>query len=319
MTTIDRPPRWAADPDDVPAELVARLQASVGEALAARRAEDEAAGRPRLEGDDARAFTRMLIARELARHSAAELAAGRPLLDDDVEAAVTEAVLDCVHGLRGIQPLLEDPDIRDIHISGTKPCWLVLRDGTKVRGPKVAASDEELVELVASAARRLGRSERRFDLAHPELDLRLPNGDRLHGLMGVTAHPVVTIRRHDFALAWLYQLVQLGMMAVVLAAFLAAAVRARLNIIVAGGTGTGKTTLLRCLLNEVPADERIITVEDSAELGMEHFADLHPDQEAIESRVANTEGVGEYTLAKGVRAAQRMNPDRLTPIVHTAR
>jgi pilus assembly protein CpaF len=96
-----------------------------------------------------------------------------------------------------------------------------------------------------------------------------------------------------------------------LAGFLSAAVRARANMIVAGGTGTGKTTMLRCLINEIPADERLITVEDSLEIGLERFEDLHPDHETLEAREANTEGVGAFTLADLVRSALRMDPQRV--------
>ena len=290
---------------------VLRVHQAVGEALTQRHAADDDAGRPRLSRSDERALSRKLIADELQRLAREAVAAGRQPLSPPEELAITAAVIDRLHGLAGIQPLLDDPEVRDIHISGAARVWLTLRDGTKVRGPAVAASDDALIDLVATAARRVGRSERRWDNAHPELNLQLPNGDRLHALMSVTGRPTITIRRHDFRLHRLDQLRDLGVVDDVLARFLAAAVRAKLNVIVAGGTGTGKTTLLRCLINEIPADERIITIEDSLEIGVEQFESLHPDHETIEARDANTEGVGAYTLADGVRAALRMDPDRV--------
>jgi Flp pilus assembly CpaF family ATPase len=292
-------------------EMVARLHRAVGEELARRAGEAEAGGGRRLSPEDERALSRMLIAEQLRVLAREAVAGGSAPLAEHVEAHLAGAVFDRLHGLAGIQPLIDDPDVRDIHISGADGVWLSYRDGTKRRGPTVAASDEELIELVATAARRVGRSERRWDAAHPELNLQLPNGDRLHALMAVTGRPTVTIRRHDFSLHRLEQLWEFGVVDDHLLAFLTAAVRAKLNLIVAGGTGTGKTTLLRCLINEIPDDERIITIEDSLEIGLEHFAALHPDFETIEAREANTEGVGEFSLADGVRAALRMDPDRV--------
>jgi Flp pilus assembly CpaF family ATPase len=129
--------------------------------------------------------------------------------------------------------------------------------------------------------------------------------------MAVTGRPVVTIRRHDFTISRLPELIGRGTVDPDLADFLEAAVKAKQNIIVAGGTGTGKTTLLRCLINEIPPHERLITIEDSLELGLEHFEDLHPDYESLEAREANTEGVGAFTLAELVRAGLRMDPQRV--------
>ncbi len=296
---------------DVPAEVVDRVHTAVGEELTRRHAADDDAGRSRLSPADERALSRKLVADELRRLASQALADGRTPLTSEQEHAVTSLVMDRLHGLGRLQPLLNDPEVRDIHIAGHDCTWIQLRGGRKLRGPAVADSDDALVELIATAARRVGRSERRWDHAHPELNLRLPNGDRLHALMAVTGRPTVTIRRHDFAIHRVEQLVDLGLMDVALGEFVAAAVRAKLNIIVAGGTGTGKTTTLRCLINEIPPGERLITIEDSLEIGLEHFAQLHPDFETIEAREANTEGVGAFTLADGVRAGLRMDPDRV--------
>ena len=303
-------PMWAEQLEADPA-TVSQIHRVVGEALTSAHEAQDGRGSGRLAPSDERALARKLVGDELARMAQAAYAEGRDPLAEAEEEAITAAVLDRLHGLARLQPLLDDPAIRDIHISGCQRVWLNLRDGTKVRGPAVAESDDDLVDLIATAARRLGRSERRWDNAHPELNLQLPNGDRLHALMAVSGRPTVTVRRHDFEISRLDQLVSSGVCDDLLGSFLSAAVRARTNLIVAGGTGTGKTTTLRCLINEIPAEERLITIEDSLEIGMERFEAHHPDYETLEAREPNTEGVGAVSLADLVRSALRMDPQRV--------
>jgi Flp pilus assembly CpaF family ATPase len=129
--------------------------------------------------------------------------------------------------------------------------------------------------------------------------------------MDISMHPTLIIRRHHFEFSHLTELVQSKMMNSEVAQFLAAAVRAKFNIIVAGGTGSGKTTLLRSLINEIPQNERIVTIEDAFELGLEHFEDAHPDHDSLQSRSANSEGLGEVTMSDLTRMALRMDPDRV--------
>jgi len=295
----------------VNSELIARVHEAVGEALTERLAEDEANGQRRLSPEDERALTHKLISDEIQRLAADAYKRSEEPLSDAEELVLTLAVFDRVHGLGRIQPLIDHPDYSDIHIAGHGTVWIQLRNGTKIRGEPVADSDDELIDMIATAARRLGRSERRFDYANPELDLQLPNGDRLHALMAVSSRPNVTIRRHDFSICRLDQVIDLGAIDTGIAEFLRAAVRAALNIIVAGGTGTGKTTMLRCLINEIPPEERLITVEDALEIGLERFSDLHPDYETLEAHKANTEGVGVFTMAELVRSGLRMDPHRV--------
>lgn len=302
-------PRGADGPDADP-ELVARLHREVGEALA-RAQERWEDGEGRLGPGDERALASKLVADALRSLNEQAYADASEPLDEAEEETISQAVLDRLLGMARLQPLLDDPAIRDIHISGCRRVWLHMRDGTKVAGPPVASSDDELIDIVATAARRVGRSERRWDYAHPELDLQLPSGDRLHALMAVSGRPTITVRRHDFDICRLEQLVEGGVCGSLLASFLRASVRARANLIVAGGTGTGKTTTLRCLINEIPPAERLITIEDSLEIGIEHFEALHPDYTTLEAREANTEGAGAFSMAALVRSALRMDPDRV--------
>lgn len=289
------------------AELEARVHAAVAERLTDGLRGDVGA----LSTEDERALTMSLIAAELAAMAEDAYRHGDPPVDEATERELSKAVFARLWGLGRLQPHIDDPDVANIHINGHDTVWLVYRDGTKIQVDPVADSDRELIETISAAARRMGRAEKRWDQVSWELHLQLPGGERLHAVMGLTGRPTVTIRRHDFTISRLGDLIDLGVIDKGLAEFLGAAVRAKLNIIVAGGTNTGKTTMLRCLLNEIPATERVITVEDNLEIGLERFSDLHPDQVCWERRGANIEGHGEATLADCVRATLRQNPDRV--------
>ena len=130
-------------------------------------------------------------------------------------------------------------------------------------------------------------------------------------MQAVTGRPCVAIRRDRLSRAGLRELVRNGTVDEPLAAFLAALVRARKNLLISGGTAVGKTTMLRALASAIPPDERLITIEDSLELCLDWDADAHPDVVAMQSREPNTEGEGEITLAELVRWALRMTPDRV--------
>ncbi len=158
---------------------------------------------------------------------------------------MAQEVLDALFGLGRLQGLVDDPEIENIDINGCDRVWVTYSDGSKVLMPPVAHSDDELVEMMRTAGTRFGLSERRFDLARPELDLQLPGGSRLSALMAVAARPAVSIRRHRYSDLSLDDLVVLGSVDRSLASLLAAAVRARKNIVVAGAMNSGKTTLLR--------------------------------------------------------------------------
>jgi pilus assembly protein CpaF len=257
--------------------------------------------------------------RHMARLTAAGvLARSRPLdawgfdaIPDPKDRQIIDEAIAQVLGLGRLEPLLEDDDISDIHVRGNYPVWVKTRNGERREHPPIVQTDAELVDLIRRIASRMGHREQRFDPAHPELNLQLPDGSRLFAAMEISSHPTLVIRRHRFEFSAIPQLVERQMMEPEVGKFLAAAVRSRKNIIVAGGTGSGKTTLLRALINEIGPLERIVTIEDAYELGIDHFQSAHPDHDALQARAANIEGQGEITMADLTRMALRMDPDRV--------
>lgn len=305
-------PSWPLrpDPDPLVTELAPRVRAQVAEQLTARLRAEQEAGRP-LGVDDQRQLVRELVASVLEDEARAALTNGRPVLGLDQEEQIAREVLDSVFGLGRLQRLLDDPHIENINANGATEVFVRLADGTRQRVEPIAASDAELVELLRTAAARVGVTERRFDLGSPALNLRLPDGSRLFAVMGVTRRPCVAVRRHRYPRVTLRDEVELGTLTVGLRDLLAAIVKARRNVIVAGDIGAGKTTLLRALATEIIKHERLVTIEDTAELGLDQWPDMHPDVVAMESRDPNVEGAGEISQADLVRWALRMSPDRV--------
>ena len=257
--------------------------------------------------------------RALARNAARDLLGGeasgdgwgsRPHEDTELKKIIEDAV-SAVLGMGRLEPILEDDSITDVHVRGCSPVWVKRANGTREMLDPVVDSDSELIALIRRISTRLARRETPFDAAHPEVNLQLPDGSRMFAAMDVSQRPTLVVRRHRMEEVSLRVLVTSGMLTSEAGDFLAAAVRARRNVIIAGGTGTGKTTLLRALINEVPPDERIVTIEDSYELGLERFEHLHPDHDCLQARPPNSEGEGEVTLSDLTRMALRMDPDRV--------
>jgi Flp pilus assembly CpaF family ATPase len=287
--------------------LVRTLAELVADVLADERLRNDAGERA------PNAAQELELARDTVRAEVARLAAKRPYdawppLDED---ALVKEVIARVLGLGGLEALLADPDVSDIHVRGSDSVWVKLRDGRRERRGPIVESDEELVSLIRRAATRFSRTEKRFDAGTPELNMQLPDGSRLFAVMEVSTRPSLIIRRHRFELSSLDELRGLDVFDADVQSLLESMVRARRNVVIAGGTGSGKTTLLRALINEVPPAERIVTIEDAYELGLEHFSERHPDYDALQSRSANIEGEGEVTLADLTRMALRMDPDRV--------
>jgi pilus assembly protein CpaF len=312
LATLARPggPILTAGQIALDLALVAQIrEETAAEITEARR--KERTGSTVDEADEA-ARSEAIIWRRLDVHARRLEAESRPVLELDVEEAVFRRVRADLFGLGGFEEYLSDPTVENIYVNGCDRVFVSRSGATHPdRVPPIAESDQALIELINRWSSRLGRTERRFDVSNPRVDLRLPGGYRLHAIMEVTARPTITIRCPYHRQVRLVDQVQLGTIDAPLAEFLAAAVRSRCNIIVAGGTGTGKTTLLRSLLFEVPAHERIITIEDTAEIGLARFEDEHPNVVEMETRQANIEGVGELTMMDLTRECLRMSPDRV--------
>jgi pilus assembly protein CpaF len=291
--------------------LVRQLRERVASGLAERRRDDEVTGRAPLSQEARQALAAELIDEELSALAKARIEAGESRLDLDSEEALAQGIYDALFAAAGLQRLLEDDSITDIHANGCDVVFVRRADGRKEREAPIAASDAEMVELIRTMGARMGLGERRFDVGSPQLDLRLPDGSRLSAVMGVSARPTLSIRRHRYMRVALEDLIGLGAIDDALASFLAAAVYCRANIVVGGGTGVGKTTMLRALAEVIPASERLVTIENTLELGLDQLPDEHPDVVALEAREANTEGEGAVTMAELVRRGLRMDPDRV--------
>jgi Flp pilus assembly CpaF family ATPase len=291
--------------------VVKRLRAEVGDRLTEQRRLDAASGMVPMSGEDERQFARALIAQSLEDYARGEIVSGRPPLDAQQEEDLAEAIHAALFGVGRLQPLLEDQQIENIDINGCDRVFIGYADGREVMGDPVAESDAELIELIQVLAAYSGLSSRPFDTANPQLDLRLPDGSRLSAVMDVTLRPAISIRRARMGKVFLADLVGNGTMGPDVGSFLAAAVAARKNIMIAGATNAGKTTLLRALANQISPDERLITVERALELGLDHFPELHPNVVAFEERLPNSEGQGTISMAELVRRSLRMNPSRV--------
>ena len=244
---------------------------------------------------------RRLVDEVVAHYDERALASSVPPLADPRAAAA--AVFDLVAGLGPLQPFLDDPSVEEIWVNEPGRVFVARRGRSELTTVILTARQvEDLVE------RMLKSSGRRVDLSQPFVDAQLPDGSRLHVVIpDVTRrHWSVNIRKFVLPAATLDDLVALGTLTAHSARFLEAAVVAGLNILVAGGTQAGKTTLLTCLANAIPARERVISCEEVFELQLSI-----PDWVAMQTRQPNLEGTGEIRLRRLVKEALRMRPDRI--------
>jgi pilus assembly protein CpaF len=292
-------------------DLVRTLRSQVADRLNEQRRRDQAGGVAAMSADDEREFARSLIVQVLEDHARFEVSDGRRPPSPEQEHELASAIHSALFGVGRLQPLLEDPNVENIDINGFDHVFVQYGDGREEMHPPVAESDEDLIELIQVLAAHSGLSSRPFDAANPELDLRLPDGSRLSAVMHVCSRPSISVRKARLGRVSLDQLIENGTVDQTVASFLKAAVRARKNIMIAGATNAGKTTMLRALANEIPSHERLITVERALELGLGEFEDLHPNVVAMEERLPNAEGIGGVSMADLVRRSLRMNPSRV--------
>ena len=214
-------------------------------------------------------------------------------------------VIDEVCGLGPIQPLLEDAEVTEVMINGAGALFYE-RGGELYPADTVFDSPEQIMIVMDRILAPLGR---RLDRSSPLVSARLANGDRVNAVAAPIAidGPAVTIRKFSDQIRTLGRLVESGSIPAWYAQLLSWAVRCSRSIAVAGGTGSGKTTLLNALSCEIPVGERIVTIEDSAELRF----DAHPNVVRLEARDSSIEGSGEVTIRDLVKNALRMRPDRI--------
>jgi Flp pilus assembly CpaF family ATPase len=224
--------------------------------------------------------------------------------------ALAQAVYDQRYGLGPLAAYLRDPGVENVDVNGCDQVWITYATGERVAGPPVAATDQDLQDMIRTWAARGGQTSRDFSAATPLVNVALTGGARLTATMSVTPRPCLSLRRHGHLDASLGRLVQLGTIDHVLAAFLSAAVRSRCNIIVTGGVNAGKTTMLRALASEIPPGERLATLESEYELYL-HNSPQHADVIAFEARDANSEGAGSISLHDLLAHALRHNPQRI--------
>jgi pilus assembly protein CpaF len=226
-----------------------------------------------------------------------------PLSKRDRE-VLREEVFNEVHGLGPIEPLRADPDVSDILVNTSRQVYIE-RFGKLEPTNVIFRDDDHLMQIIDRIVTRVGR---RIDESSPMVDARLPDGSRVNAIIPPLAldGPLLSIRRFGATPMLIDDLLRIGSVTEELVGVLRAMVLCRLNLLISGGTGSGKTTMLNCLSAFIPDNERIVTIEDSAELQLQQ-----PHVGRLETRPVNIEGRGEVSQRDLVRNALRMRPDRI--------
>jgi pilus assembly protein CpaF len=257
--TPPAPPPQPAQPDDA---VVRALHEQAAQLLAG-----EYQRQTDVSPQDRRAIGEDITARVVRQHVDARRNAGDSL-GDGYELALLDAVLAYLFGLGRLQAITDDPDVENVMVLGHDRVRVEYADGRVEEGPLAAVNDHELLQMIQRIAVIGQRNERTLTVAKPTLNMRLPNGNRLAAMHVVTPAPVVVTRRHRTKKVNLDDMVALGGIDPVLRQFLAALVRANLNVIIAGPPNSGKTTLMRAMATEIPRNEWFATMETEYELGL---------------------------------------------------
>jgi len=225
-------------------------------------------------------------------------------MNESTRALIVESVEDEMLGLGPIQQYLRDPDVSDILVNGAKEVYIE-RYGKLEKTETTFRDDQHVLQIIERIVSQIGRH---IDESSPMVDARLQDGSRVNAIIPPLAidGPTLSIRRFGVRTIEMKDLLNFGTLTEQMAELLQGIVRARINILISGGTGSGKTTLLNAMSAFIPHDERIITIEDSAELQM-----LQPHVVRLETRPPNIEGRGTVTQRDLVRNALRMRPDRI--------
>jgi len=225
-------------------------------------------------------------------------------LPQDVRGMILKEISDELLGYGPLQPLLRDPDVTEVMVNGPKSVY-VEKKGQLQKSQVVFDDDNHVLQIIDRIILPLGR---RVDADSPTVDARLPDGSRVNAVIPPVAidGPSITIRKFSKEKLGINNLIDFGSITEKMAEFLRACVLSHLNIIISGGTGSGKTTLLNVLSSYIPDGERIVTIEDAAELQLQQDHVLR-----METKPANVDGRGAVTIRDLVRNSLRMRPDRI--------
>lgn len=225
-------------------------------------------------------------------------------LPEDIQKHIFAQVLDDMLGYGPIQPLLDDPEVSEIMVNGPKKIF-VEKNGQLTKSEVAFDDDDHVIRVIDRIILPLGR---RIDFDSPTVDARLPDGSRVNAVVRPVAidGPSITIRKFRKDKLQVEDLIDYGSLTRQMADFLQACVKARFNIVISGGTGSGKTTLLNVMSGFIPENERIITIEDAAELQLQQDHVMR-----METKPANADGHNAVTIRDLVKNSLRMRPDRI--------